>query len=318
MAHSPRPDAAPAAGAVAPAFRWGDVAAADRDWLRRRTGDLHALVYRSACDLVRMGLVLAEVRAKLPWGAYGAWLGAETPYSRATAYRLMAAGAAFEPYLSQIETIEPCALYLLAQPAVPASARAYAVELAGDGEPVTHAAARQILDAHRPTPDPGRAEMRAHDATMRGIRSAEKGERAEAERPPDPERLAGHWAALEKLAAECSVVHVSLLEDADGDDAPAYSVSLHWRDRPPGAPDERPRNVVRRRLADAIRAAAGMEEEKYCPGCRATKKAGEFGECGDQPDGRNPRCKVCERARRKSNRKRPKKGRPGPGAPPGA
>jgi hypothetical protein len=48
--------------------------------------------------------------------------------------------------MSKISTFAPSALYLLAAPSTPESARTEALERAAEGEPITYSAAREIME----------------------------------------------------------------------------------------------------------------------------------------------------------------------------
>lgn len=285
-------------------FRWSDVTAADREWLRRRTEDVVTYAYRTACDLVRLGQVLAEVRARVPRGTYVAWLADQTPFSTAHAYRLLAVADAFGAYLSQIEKIEPCALYLLAQVSTPPAARELAVQAAGDGRRVTRALALEMLAAARPEPEPTAAEVRAHERRAAGLKLEAKAQPAAGEGSP-----AWLWTVFEELVANSRLVHVAKVDDPDDD--VLYTVTCHRE-------LDTPVVAVRRSLGDAVAAAAGREPVKVCPGCGADKAVGEFGFDATNADGRNRYCKVCERNRRSENRKKARERKRRPGAGPAA
>ncbi len=291
------PDAAP--------FRWGDVAAPDRDWLRRRTEDVGTFSYRIGCDYVRLGVILGEVRGRLRHGTYLAWLAAETPFTPAHAKRLRAVGHAFGEYVAQMAQIEPfapSALYLLAQPQVPAQVREYAVELAAEGKPVTRADAQEMIAATRARVFASKAEaaaaIKAHDATMREVRQAEGATRADhnAAVRLDAARLAKLAAALLALVRDCTLVHITTVDDTEGDD-PQYSVTVHRE-------HDVPRCAVRADLTEALESAGGWEREKRCPGCRAVKKLSAFAYDRTTADGHVGRCRMCEGGRVSASKKK--------------
>ncbi|VTT96583.1 Uncharacterized protein OS=Cyanothece sp. (strain ATCC 51142) GN=cce_3069 PE=4 SV=1: DUF3102 [Gemmataceae bacterium] len=277
------------------AFSYSALPAGQRDWFRAAAGQVRALAYRTACDMIRVGLLLADARGRVKRRTFRAWLAAELPWSRSHAYRLIQVGQAFGPLVdaTRAERIDPTALYLLARPEVPAGARKYAVELAGN-RPVTAADAREILEAHRWTPDPTRDEVKAHEGVMKPVRDAERAAERAAAGPGGEARQAAAWRALQALVAGATVVHVAAIVEDDGPDAggddPLYSVTVY-------AEGDRPRNVVRRGLADVIGAAAGLEPEKVCPGCQESKPLGLFSRNRKMADGANRYCKACERSR---------------------
>lgn len=306
-----------AAVEVPPSFRWSDLASPERDWLQRRTEDVTTLSYRVACDLVRLGKILKEVRERLPSGQFVQWLIAETPFSTSHAYRLLSVAEAFGGYISQIEKIEPSALYLLSQPNVPAQVRVHAARLASDGTCVTRSLASEIIAANKSQPDLSREEVNEHSANMRDIRDAEAKDREEAKKEASKEdespqkRAERHQEIgeqLELLMKECTVLHISRLEDEDYEED-IYTISCLRSDLSPGEKDDRPRHVVRRTLSGAIKSARGFEDEKWCPACKAWHPAGQFGVVRTNADGRNRYCKSCERARVKVAKKKARKKR---------
>lgn len=60
----------------------------------------------------------------------------------------------------------------------------------------------------------------------------------------------------------------------------------------------------RKSLADAIRAVAGAEPKKACPGCAREKPVGLFARNASNPDGINRRCLECERERARERKRR--------------
>lgn len=284
-----------------PVFRWADVPAADRPWLRDATEQIHFLAHRVGISVVGIGLAIAAAKERLPRGLFERWLAAELPWSPATARRLMAIGRTFKDYTTQVERIERSALYVLTDTRVPAAAREYAIELADDGQTVTHALARQIVAAHKERLFVHRADV----AGLAPLRREDKPTAAAPARPPSPEERA--WAALEHLARANGMVHVGVIADEPGD--VLWSVTTQEGGRP--------RALVRSSLAECVLQLAEREAERRCPRCGQKKKEGEFGTCRAAADGRARCCKACERARIKAIKQRQKaakdKAKKGPG-----
>ncbi len=290
-------------------FSWGDVPVADRDWLRRRTEDIESYCYRTACDLVRIGQALAEVKKKLP-RKFQIWLVTHTPLSRPAAYRMMATAKSFGPYVSQIETFEPCALYALAQEKAPQAARDHAVREAESGVRITRAVALEILDAYAPVAV-GRAEVKGYEADRREVMGEQDERDAETALMEDQDegrnaRIGRAFAAL----VERGPVHASKVDDGEND--PVYSVTVH-------TPGEGPRNVFDRDLGGALLRAGGVVELKFCPGCcvpggdvlrrgehgpvrPALIPTADFGQNRKQADFLMGQCGGCERARKRARR----------------
>lgn len=284
-----------ATGDDATHFRWDRFAAPERALLQAHTESILSLAYRTACDTVRIGRMLSEVKERL-WGDYEAWVESELPFSLATAHRFRQVAAAFGAFLtSQFERFDPSALYLLSQLQVPQAVREHAVQLAEEGERITRAVALEILDAHKDVPVTSDL-LSEHHERMKDIRAAEKKAQADEEREEAVEQKADHWDAFRELVEECSSVHVTKVDDPE--DVTLYSIMCHRQ-------NDRPRNVVRRHLSDAVDEAGGRERQKYCPGCcepGETKPVGEFSDNSRRADGRNDYCKACEKKRRKKMR----------------
>jgi modification methylase len=121
--------------------------------VQQRTDEIRALMRRTAADIIAIGRKLSEVKARLGHGQFLAWLEAEFGWHRGTANRFMHVADAFSAVeMSQIATFAASALYLLAAPATPETARAEALERAAAGEAITHSLARGILARHQAFP----------------------------------------------------------------------------------------------------------------------------------------------------------------------
>ncbi len=283
--------------ALVPVFRYADVPPADREWLRAKADDIRSHAYRAVCDYVRIGQALAEARARLrKKRRFRAWVESDLPFGRAYAYKLIKVAAAFGPHVKPDSptTIAPEALVVLA--AAPADVVAYAVEQAADGHRITARDAKHlVVDYHRRgTPTPG--ESARHRAAVAACDAEER--RLLLETVKDSERAVLAVERLGRLARAGAVVTVAAVvddDDADGDPPPFHVTALL-----PGGT----RAATRRALADALAAVLGEEATRYCPGCKADKLFGEFGENRLKPGGLESRCKVCERARHRDRKRR--------------
>jgi hypothetical protein len=121
------------------------------DIVRQRAGEIRGLLKRAGADIVEIGRKLVDVKGQLPHGHFGKWLTAEFSMSADTAENFMRVAAHFgdQPKLSEFA---PSALYLLAAPSTPDSAREEAQERAEAGETISRTVAKQIVAEHKPTP----------------------------------------------------------------------------------------------------------------------------------------------------------------------
>lgn len=270
-------------------FKYATRAISLREWLQNTTEQIHSLAYRTACDAIRIGRLIAEVKSRLKSRTFKNWVETDLPWSRSHAYKMMRAAELFGPLVSHRETerIAPLAMYMLSAHSVPDEARISAVALAAT-RTVTVSDAREILAAHRRSPEPTKKELRVYERTMAGV--FHFGDSGSSQATAPPAELAAIWDAMTSLFGEGATLHIAPLEEDDGELSPLASVTVY-------APPERPRNFIRRHLGDAILAAAGREREKLCPSCGHTKPVPLFGDNDKETDGRNRYCRECERAR---------------------
>jgi len=118
--------------------------------VQRRTEEIKDLMRRTAQDILDIGGKLADVRDRLEGGAFSAWLRAEFDWSRSTAYNFINVHERFgSRNLAELE-ISASALYLLAAPSTPPTARDEAVARAETGEAIGPTTAKAIVGAHQP------------------------------------------------------------------------------------------------------------------------------------------------------------------------
>ncbi len=137
-------------------FNYDDLDTETKIVVQQRTGEIKDLVRTTAENIARIGSKLAEVRNRLNnGGRFDAWLESEFSWSRRTAYNFIAVHEQFggDANFAQLD-IATSALYLLAAPSTPSTARAEAIERAQAGERITHSAAKEIVQGHQPPPPP--------------------------------------------------------------------------------------------------------------------------------------------------------------------
>lgn len=118
--------------------------------VQQKTGEIRGLMRRAAQDIVDIGLRLIEVKGRLPHGQFGPWLRAEFEWDERQGRRFVAVAQRFGKS-DNLSAIAPSALYLLAAPSTPEEARNEALELARNGETITHARAKEIVVTHAVT-----------------------------------------------------------------------------------------------------------------------------------------------------------------------
>ncbi|MFB2838294.1 DUF3102 domain-containing protein [Floridanema evergladense] len=116
-------------------------------FIQQQTGEIRALMKRTAQDIIEIGQKLILVKEKLAHGRFLDWIAAEFEWSYPTAARFMQVANSFKKTY-QIDKFAASALYVLAAPSTPASARSEAIARAEAGEPITYTIAKEIRQKH--------------------------------------------------------------------------------------------------------------------------------------------------------------------------
>ena len=128
-------------------FDYGALDAESRIIIQQRTGEIKTLAKRLATDIVDIGGKLVEVKDRLGGnGKFTNWLLAELGWSERTAYNFIGVYEKFGTANFAIENVAPSALYLLVAPGTPEPARQAVIEMANQGEKVSHKAAKVIVE----------------------------------------------------------------------------------------------------------------------------------------------------------------------------
>lgn len=123
--------------------------------VQQKTGEIKTLMRRAAQDIIDIGRHLIEIKERLGHGNFGKWLSIEFGWSESLALKMMQVSRSFKSVTVTDLEIGAKALYLLAAPSTPESAREEAIELAQSGQPVTHQIAKAIVADHKGTPPRG-------------------------------------------------------------------------------------------------------------------------------------------------------------------
>lgn len=134
-------------------FDYGALDAETRVAVQERTAEIKALMKRAASDIIEIGQGLIEVKGRMPHGSFRSWLDAEFDWSYELAVRFMRVAETFNSVNFTDLRFAPSALYLLAAPSTPESAREEALQRAEAGESITHGLAREIVGNHREPAD---------------------------------------------------------------------------------------------------------------------------------------------------------------------
>ncbi len=113
-------------------------------FVQQQTGEIRALMKRTAQDIIELGQKLLAVKEKLGHGRFGDWLHAEFEWSMSAATRFMQVSERFQFVNLANLNLAPSALYDLAAPSTPQAARDEALARASSGETITHTTAKAI------------------------------------------------------------------------------------------------------------------------------------------------------------------------------
>lgn len=118
--------------------------------VQKCTSIVKGLIKPRAKDVITAGETLLGVKHRLRRGCFGPWLEATFGKSSRTAQKFMRVASVFKnEYYSDLD-IDPAALYHLAETTTPMEARQEAVNRAYQGEAITYAKAKAIVNHYKP------------------------------------------------------------------------------------------------------------------------------------------------------------------------
>ncbi len=121
--------------------------------VQQRTGEIKALVKKTVQDVIEIGEKLVEVKERLGYGHFGAWLDAEFEWTDQYARQLMNVAREFGGLENEtLFRFAPSALRLLAAPSTPADARDEALARARAGEEIGYKESKDIVAEHKAAP----------------------------------------------------------------------------------------------------------------------------------------------------------------------
>jgi hypothetical protein len=133
-------------------------------FVQQQTGEIRALMKRTAQDIIQVGKKLIQVKGRLGHGRFLTWLETEFDWHRDTANKFMHVANQFGSVeMSKLSTFDISALYQLAAPSTPQAAREEAIARAKTGEAISNKAAKSIKQKyatptakpkHEPEPEP--------------------------------------------------------------------------------------------------------------------------------------------------------------------
>ncbi len=123
-------------------------------FVQQQTGEIRALMKRTAQDIFELGQKLINIKQILGHGRFGEWLKAEFGWGEWTARKFMQVAQEFATVEFTDLQIAPSALYLVAGSSTPEAAKAEVFDRAKAGEIITHATAKAIKQKYASPPKP--------------------------------------------------------------------------------------------------------------------------------------------------------------------
>lgn len=262
----------------------------DREFLKRAANELRAKLRRTVSEVVASGRLLAQARRRLGREQWAAWLESEAQIPPRSASRLVNVGTAFASTNDDtLLNFTPTALYTLCEPGVPQSLREYAIEQAAEGEEVTAGTVREWLTAYRQQVPEGETNLLKLARPV-----AEDAPPKDPFVDPDEVYASENWSLLRELLGSDGTVHLSASADTEAPDMVLVCGNFI------GAAGER-RTHTGPTLESVILHLSRHIRTKECRACGSIKPLEDFCRRSDMPDGREYRCKACERRRVKAH-----------------
>ena len=117
--------------------------------VKQKTSEIKGLIRQTAQEIVEVGQKLAEVKGRLKHGQFRSWLKSEFNWSISSATKFMQVSEQFKNVNFTHFNFATSALYVLAAPSTPDSARQHALEIASQGENITYSLAKLIVKHHK-------------------------------------------------------------------------------------------------------------------------------------------------------------------------
>ncbi|MEO1300504.1 MAG: DUF3102 domain-containing protein [Cyanobacteria bacterium J06636_16] len=132
---------------ISTVFDYSSLDQAHRSIVKQHTGEIRKRLRRSAQDVWEIGQRLADVRSRLKYGQFLAWLKVEFGWSQRTAYNFINVYETFGDRFANLAKVDiaTSVLYQLAAPSVPEELRTQVLKSAATGERVTNKAIKSAI-----------------------------------------------------------------------------------------------------------------------------------------------------------------------------
>lgn len=127
-------------------FDYNALDASTSQFVKAQTGEIRGLMKRTVESIFEIGQRLIIVKERLGHGRFGSWLETEFDWDERTARRFINVAENLKSKSDKLSEVDfaPSALYVLASPSTPESARDEAFARAASGESITYKAAKDI------------------------------------------------------------------------------------------------------------------------------------------------------------------------------
>ncbi|MEO0407350.1 MAG: DUF3102 domain-containing protein [Cyanobacteria bacterium P01_A01_bin.135] len=132
-------------------FDYDSLGQTHRAIVQEHTGEIRKRLRRSAQDVWEIGQRLADVRSRLQYGQFLAWLKAEFGWSQRTAYNFINVYETFGDRFAKLATLDiaTSVLYQLASPSLPEDLRNQVLDSVAAGKKVTNKALKSAIKQHK-------------------------------------------------------------------------------------------------------------------------------------------------------------------------
>lgn len=145
-------------------FRYDDLPVADRRFLKDKVGAIRLLARQCAESVLHIGRHLNEVRERIGRVGFTQWVDTEFAWDIRHAHRMMDAAEVFGSVGNGqiVGRFDASALYVLSAPSAPPQAREFAVDMARDGDTISHKIAKGIVAGLKANPDLSAADVKKY------------------------------------------------------------------------------------------------------------------------------------------------------------
>jgi len=149
-------------------FDYSSLDAETMSFIQQQTGKIRSLMKRTAQDIIEIGQKLIEVKQRLGHGQYRKWIASEFGWGKSTANSFENVARQFAD-VQNLDAFAPSALYELAAPSTPKTAREEAISLAQTGNKISYSVSKEIKKKHQTNLT--KSELKATEKSFSSVKS---------------------------------------------------------------------------------------------------------------------------------------------------